>query len=207
MAANAQQALRTLFQTGALSAGEALDLDDIARRLSLDVDDIRGEAAKLEAFGLLEQEADYYVVRSLTPEAIVQFVEMRLDIEVRVAETLARTASSDDIADLRLENEVLRSAALRDERVRFMEVSARFHQLLAERANFLQGARMLQTWEDFQQIVGARALERPEAMLQAIVEHESLIDFIQLGESEQAGKAMREHLQHTLERARDAVAA
>lgn len=207
MSVEAQDALRTLIQTGAITVGDVLIVEDVAARLALPIHDVALAAANLEAFGLLEAAGESYVVRGLDGESVRRFIEMRLEIEVRVVETLARVASGEDIAKLRYENDALRLAALRDERVKFMEVSARFHQTLAERANFLQGARVLRNWEDFQKVVGARALEKPQAMLEAIIEHEDLIGLIESGDSTGAASAMRDHLTRTFDRAREAVAA
>ena len=209
---SAQTLLREFFQTGGLIAGEIVDPVDLAGVLRLPVDDMLRAVANLEAFGLLERldGSRRYRVRRPAPDELLRFMRMRIDIETRVASTLALAAEQSDmsseIATLRTALLLQREIAEQDERVRFLEESAHFHQLLAKTANFLHGARVLRTWEDYQQIVGMRALERPEAMMQAVDEHAALLDFVEDGDADAAAEAMRHHLDRTLQRMEAAVA-
>lgn len=199
---SAQSFLREFMQTGGLVAGEELEPVQLAEALRFPVDDLLVGMANLEAFGLLErvEGARRYRVRRPTPDELLRFMRMRIDIETRVAHTLALTATQSDMDTLRSALEVQRRIARQDERVRFLEESARFHQLLATTANFLHGSRVLRTWEDYQQIIGMRALEQAEAMMQAVHEHEALLQYIESGEAEAASDSMRAHLEKTLNR-------
>lgn len=206
---SAQCVLRELMQTGGLVSGEVLDPVEIASRLPFSVDELLLAMANLEAFGLLERDSigRQYIVRHPEPAEMLRFMHMRLDIEVRVAETLALTATDDDLAFLRCEIELQRKAARLNQKVRFLEASALFHQALAERANFLHGARVLRTWEDYQQVIGMRALQSSAAMLDAVHEHEAFLQLVESRDARGAGEAMKRHLTRTLARLEGAAVA
>ena len=129
-------------------------------------------------------------------------MRMRLDIETRVASTLAITATEADIDVLRSAIAAQRQAAMkRIEPVWFLEEAARFHQLLATTGK-------LSTWCLSPSNVGGLPTDRRNAGIERTErdvgscprQHEDLLQYIEMRDSDAASESMRKHLESTLNR-------
>lgn len=194
----AQRAVRQLLQSGALIAGDSIDVSDLASRLRLDRRSLAIGISNLEADGLVVRTGEgKFTVRAISNEEISEILTLRCGIESRVAERLAAIATEIDLADLRDLVEEQRRAAQVDDKVLFMDHAAEFHCVLAERAKFSHAAEILRNWQDLQRVIGVNALHDRNAMLRVVREHSELLDMIETHQPDEARELLTRHLEAT----------
>lgn len=199
---------------GTVAAGSPLNIDALARDLSVSQTPIREALARLEATGLVRRAAlkGYRVAPLFTERELSDLMDARAVIEPASTYLACSRATSgliaalaDSISDL----EAVAAAPTFTEFHQYWEADERFHNLIAEHSEnrFLQTAyESLGGHVQRFRLFGALGVTDAES---AIAEHTEILAAIERGNPEVARAAMAKHIANVKERThtdREAIA-
>lgn len=191
---------RQIF-AGELQAGARLNELEIARNLGISRAPVRESLRTLEQAGLVVSRKNYGVfVRVVSIEEAREIYQARSYIDAGVGQELARHINARDLARSQEMVERMESAFAADDAATYHELNVAFHERMVE----IAGNRKL--LDIYRKLLNELALYRrhslgqPGAMRSSVEEHRRILAAIQSGDSDAAGKAMRDHIMASAER-------
>ncbi len=218
-AVKAQQRLRELVLAGELPGGSRIAELALVERLGVSRTPIRAALLRLAQEGLLEElPGGGYAVRTFSERDVADAIELRGTIEGLAARMAAeRRAAAVLLAEARevLDgiDAVLAGPALDDAAFEgYVQLNARFHQLLAEMAGSPVLARELErvmrlpfaSPSGFVGVQAGSAAGR-DMLVVAQDQHRQVLEAIEAGEGSRAESIMREHARLARRNLREAV--
>lgn len=196
-----QKEIERQILSGELQAGVRLNEVEIARNLGISRAPVRESLRTLEQAGLVVSRKNYGVfVRVVSIEEAREIYQARSYIDAGVGQELARRINARDLARLQEMVERMESAFAADDAATYHELNVAFHERMVE----IAGNRKL--LEIYRNLLNELALYRrhslgqPGAMRSSVEEHRRILSAIQSGDSDAAGKAMRDHIMASAER-------
>lgn len=185
--------LRERIIRGDLQPGSRISESEIARECGTSRQPVREAFIKLNDEGLLSvrpQRAT--LVRKISIDAVNDARFVREAIEADIAIFLARSRTTEDIAELKRQIKEQKAAA-KNSKDRFMALDETFHRTLAMRAGKEHAWRVVESIKG--QMDRVRFLSLTHFPTDTIVEqHMSIVEAIAEGQAAAAGRAMRKHL-------------
>jgi len=190
-------ALREAIHRGDLPDGAVLNQAAIASHLGVSRVPVREAMRQLQAEGLIDSRAHRLaVVRGLDLERLVEVYDLRALIEGFLAERATPTVDAERLRELRALEVQMREE---DDHARWLELNARFHQLLYESSGAettleladqlrARAERYVRLWNR-----GA-GVHRP---LEVSREHQEILRLVERGDGAGARRAVEEHIRHT----------
>jgi DNA-binding GntR family transcriptional regulator len=194
------EALREAIHRGDLADGAVLNQAAIASHFGVSRVPVREAMRQLQAEGLIDTRAHRLaVVRSLSLDRIVEIYDLRSLLEGYVME---RAVPNIDAARLKKLNALEKEMRTVSDHPRWLELNARFHQMLYEPASAevtlelidqlrARAERYVRLWSK-----GA-GIHRPK---EAGREHAHILKLVEQGDGAGARKAIEEHVRHTRDR-------
>ncbi|MEV1026873.1 GntR family transcriptional regulator [Streptomyces sp. NPDC050264] len=201
------EALLAMLVDGSLEPGQPLRTEALAQHLQVSATPVREALARLEATGMVRRLArrGYRVADVPTREEMAQFVELRLLLEPANAERACARADRALVESLAQTVETQRTAPTGPNYANFkdfLQADWAFHSLIAANTGnpFLEQVfnsfnGYMQRYRAFDQHVISDAQE-------SCSEHSAVLDAFRSGAPEEAGAAMRDHLENLLTRVR-----
>lgn len=196
-----QKEIERQILSGELQAGVRLNELEIARNLGISRAPVRESLRTLEQAGLVVSRKNYGVfVRVVSIEEAREIYQARSYIDAGVGQELARRINARDLARLQEMVERMESAFAADDAATYHELNVAFHERMVE----IAGNRKL--LDIYRKLLNELALYRrhslgqPGAMRSSVEEHRRILAAIQSGDSDAAGKAMRDHIMASAER-------
>ncbi|GAB4255715.1 MAG: GntR family transcriptional regulator [Deferrisomatales bacterium] len=197
----AYESLRDSILSGRLEPGAIYNERALADQLGISKTPVREALLELAAQGLVTFLPRRGVMVNRFSERDIQEVfEVRLAIELAMAEKLARKAPAVDLG--RVEDalrEQERAIASEDPEA-FVEADRRFHVVFGELVDNRRLAAILENVRDLIHVMGREALlagARPE---EVVAEHRRIVDVLRSGDPDAARRAMEEHICRTRDR-------
>lgn len=190
------EALVELVIAGRLSPGQHLVETDLARQLGVSRQPVREALHRLEAEGWVDLRPNQGAfVHVPTDREVDELLDVRELLEVEAARLVARSASKQQVAQLR---EICRrgeAAVEAGDTEAFVTLNNEFHAALS----VIAGNSVL---AELGEIVGRRArwyyrLVAPLREHESSAEHLDLVDAIEAADVEQAAKVARRHIERT----------
>lgn len=189
------EALKTAIMSGALSPGEPLRQDDIARQHGVSKIPVREALLRLEVDGfVLFRKNKGATVRELTATEVLNLLDIRVALECKALElAIPHMAES----DLSVARSVLDDYSHETTAVAWSALNIRFHQSLYDPCG---NEPLLQMISDLRARLGpfvrllvteATGFERPNA------EHREILDACARGDRETAVELLRQHIETT----------
>lgn len=201
--------LAELILSGSIQSGSALPAErELARRFGVSRNVLREATKILQSRGLLSikhgarttvkgvmsQPVQQAVSCALygQDDALIQLTEVRLTLEVAIAELAAQRATNEDIAALR---DIMRDLeAAVGAATRYAELDVEFHRALAEATHNTIFTLMLDS------IAGLLRQSRQLALVHetpatSVLQHQIIFDAVENHDATRAAKAMRRHLE------------
>lgn len=187
--------LRDAILRGHLRPGDRLAEVQLAREFGVSRTPIREAIFRLEAEHFATRVVRRgLVVRTISEEQVLEVYTVRAAFDLLAARLAAEHATVPDRARLHWLNEQIQVAADRAERAHMIELNIQFHEALAEAAHngmLLHFVREIHHWvrryEEATFSVPARAVVN-------IAEHRAMIEAIDRGDSDAAGRLAAEHM-------------
>jgi DNA-binding GntR family transcriptional regulator len=193
-------ALREAIHRGDLADGAVLNQAAIASHFGVSRVPVREAMRQLQAEGLITTRAHRLaVVRTLSLDRIVEIYDLRALLEGYVIE---RAVPNIDAARLKKLNTLEKEMRTVSDHARWLELNARFHQMLYEPAGAevtlelidqlrARAERYVRLWSK-----GA-GIHRPK---EAGREHARILKLVEEGDGAGARQAIEEHIRHTRDR-------
>jgi DNA-binding GntR family transcriptional regulator len=187
-----QELLRRILQ-GELPPGKRLVELHIARDLNTSQGPVREALRELEAMDLITTEPyKGSRVREVTPQDIRDAYVVRASLE-QLAGRLAAPHFKGSVADLRHEADAIRAAARRKDIGTYAVHDVNFHRLIVAGAS---NRILLRTWDSlaFEVRIQLRLSKGSFDLVAAQEAHWRIIDALEKGEGQRAGKLLHEHI-------------
>lgn len=196
-----QKEIERQILSGELQAGARLNELEIARNLGISRAPVRESLRILEQAGLVVSRKNYGVfVRVVSIEEAREIYQARSYIDAGVGQELARRIGARELAELQGSVKRMESAFAAGDAATYHELNVAFHERMVE----IAGNRKL--LDIYRKLLNELALYRrhslgqPGAMRSSVEEHRRILAAIQSGDSDAAGKAMRDHIMASAER-------
>ncbi len=197
--------LRSDILEGRLPPGKWLRQEQIAQEMGVSQMPVREALRELAAEGLVVHEPYRGArINSVSPADAIDLYASRAAIEGLAARAAAHSITPEELAQLKQLTARMKRKLSPKHIVEYRELNRRFHTIIftASRRPFL--IRLLQQlWSTFPSMLldsfgkTARA-PIPGRETDDIEEHQAIIDALQKGDAEAAGRAMQAHLEETL---------
>jgi DNA-binding GntR family transcriptional regulator len=184
------------IRNGTLQPGARLTETEIADRFQISRTPVREAIRRLEAEGLVDhQPRTGAVVRTLDYPEIMELYEMRTVLEGTAARLAARAASPMEIEELVSINDEMAEAVAGVAGRALTRLNRQFHARLLDAARNRFLLRSMAAVENTLLILGPSAMEAPERVQQAVVEHQAVVDALAARDGASAEAAMRAHME------------
>jgi len=194
--------LREAILTGKLEDGERLNSVAIAHHFEVSRVPVREAIRRLEAEGLVRQEAHHRaVVSGLTLERLMELFDLRVRLECYLLE---RSIPATTKADLKRMTSLCDRMDAEDEHMRWLDLNKRFHELLSSRSGAELTIELSQTIRRRSMryvYIESHGLRQQEMAAHrdgsASEEHRMLVDAVGSGEVDKAVRILAEHIEST----------
>ncbi|MHC0054705.1 GntR family transcriptional regulator [Actibacterium sp. D379-3] len=188
-----------------IEPGQRITIDEIAQKLEVSQTPVREALSRLEAEGLVRRipNVGYCVADALTPDQVAEMYELRQLIEPFALRRACERMSEEDMAKMtevqrRTRRMFVEGRANRFEN--FIELDSAFHKLIAKGSGNVFVSELIDRAHD--QLQFFRLLFDANLSLDAINEHDAVLDALIARDAPQAEAAMRIHLENANARVR-----
>lgn len=191
-------ALRAMVQRGELQPGARINVGELARRLDISPTPVREAVRMLQAEGILVYSPHRGAhVAEIPASELEDTYLIRKALEGLATELAAERLTEGEIAHLRAMGNEMAVAVATGRREVLRELNDDFHLMIYRAARSPRLLRLiLSVW---QAAPGDTFLVIPERGVRSVQEHEPILAALERRAAAEAGAAMREHVQHSLE--------
>jgi DNA-binding GntR family transcriptional regulator len=196
----AYAALKSRIASGVLSPGALLSERQLAQSLKMSKTPVHAALERLEAEGLVTVSAQQgFVVRSITPEEIVDHFELRAALETYVVARLAGKLTAAQARQMKRNLADHRRALRQGDIAEHIRIDSEFHILLCECYGNKEITRaMCQIRVKLHRVMYHISTRFPERMSGALTEHEAIASSLVSGDGQAASEMMSTHLRNGL---------
>ncbi len=196
-----QDTLRDAIFGGALRAGEALSVPELARRLNVSRSPVREAVLALVAQGLaVEQPRRGVVVATIAEQDLVAIHEVREFLEAGAARLAAARIDEAGIERLRRILAEQKRAVNDKDAAGYFRTNSQLHGAIAAAAGNPRLEQILRTLENQMRIALNRAANDERHIRAGYAEHRHVVDAIAKRDEDAAEQAMRTHIASTIAR-------
>ncbi len=195
---------RQIF-SGELSAGDRLNELEIARKLGVSRAPVRESLRTLEQAGLVVRRKNYGVyVRVVSIEEVAEIYQARACIDAGVGMELARSIKAAQFSELQRMVEKMETACAAGKTSSYHELNVVFHERMVEMTGNRKLLEIYRRLLSELSLYRSHSLGQPGAMQRSLSEHRGFLESFRRGDSDAAGKAMRDHILASGERMQQA---
>jgi DNA-binding GntR family transcriptional regulator len=195
-------ALREAIVGKRLLPGDRLAEEQLARQFGVSRTPVREALLRLETERFAARVARRgLVVRPVPEREVLEVYAVRAALDGLAASLAAEQATPPDRARLRWINEQIADAAGEADFAKMAELNIELHEALCEAAHNDMLLHFMRQIHDWVRRFGESdtTFSRPGRAPEAIAEHEGMIDAIEVGDAEGAGRLAREHMNRARE--------
>jgi DNA-binding GntR family transcriptional regulator len=196
----AYNTLREAILAGHLRPGDRLGEEQLAREFGVSRTPIREAIFRLEAehFAIRVVRRGL-VVRTIPEEQVLEVYTVRASLDRLAARLAAEHATVPDRARLHWLNEQIRVAAERGDHSYMAELNIQFHEAMCEAAHNGMLLHFMREIHDWVRRFGETTFSRPGRAVAAIAEHRAIVEAVDRGDAEAAGKLASDHMNRARE--------
>ncbi|MDQ3810868.1 MAG: GntR family transcriptional regulator [Chloroflexota bacterium] len=192
--------LRQAVLTGHLRPGDRLAEEQLAREFGVSRTPIREAIFRLEAEHFATRiERRGLVVRSISEDEVLEVYSVRAALDELAAKLAAEHATVPDRARLHWLNDQLQAAARRGEYAHMADVNILFHEAICEAAHNEMLLHFMREIHNWVRRFPETTFSWPGRASAALTEHRSIIDAIDRGDAEEAGRLAADHMNRARE--------
>lgn len=189
--------LKDDIRSGALTRGERVREETVAKALGVSRTPVREALARLQARGLLEITASGLVVATISRAQTLELYAMREVLEGSAARFAAQHAAPSEIALMRTLCDAFPEAF--GDPPRLARLNARLHGAILDAAHNRYLVRMLEELSDALALLPGTTFELPERGPLAVEEHAAILEAVAARDPDRAEQAARAHIQRAQE--------
>jgi DNA-binding GntR family transcriptional regulator len=192
--------LREAILAGHLRPGDRLGEEQLAREFGVSRTPIREAIFRLEAEHFaIRLVRRGLVVRTIPEEQVLEVYAVRAALDQLAATLAAEHATVPERARLHWLNEQFQAAAERFEHSYMADLNIQFHEALCEAAHNGMLLHFVRQIHDWVRRFGETTFSRPGRAGAAVAEHRAIIEAIDQGDAEAAGRLAAEHMSRARE--------
>lgn len=193
------QALKKEILCGNYGPGTVLNERRLCEELGISRTPVREALQMLAQDGWLQTETyKGAVVREVDPAYLMDVAKIRSTLEIMSAKEATRHVTREDLDYLRGEHERQAMTIEPFDVDGFMECDRNFHNRIYQMTHNTELIRLLQNYYDIFQFLGSKAaMNSPGRPLDALAEHQAVLDALAERDPQKAEAAMTEHMKNT----------
>lgn len=192
------QLIREEIFDGRLSAGARLKVSEIAKRFGTSTNPAREALQVLEGEGLVTIEPNRGAsVREISEDMLQNVFDLKIVLWEYVARGFVESASSDEIAQLRRHQEDCEKAVENGDEVAFRQANLAFHGCIVENHHNSEAVSIIRKHDGWLQALSKSDPPTLAQMRRSNAEHWRIVEAVEKGEAEEAGRMIKEHLVNT----------
>lgn len=203
------EAMHTAIMSGELPAGHHLRIRDIAAQLGTSVMPVREAIRRLEENGLAESLPHRgAVVKSLTPEELLDIYTVRRLLEIEATRQGAEHSTAEDLAAMESELKAIEQALGADQSVAYLNHDENLLSVVYAASGNPVLLNTIQTlWQRCRpyKIVGVKGDQRSMGQHELVMFQQRLVEAVRAGDPEEAVAATAGSLDAAIQRIRDAL--
>jgi DNA-binding GntR family transcriptional regulator len=200
-------ALREAIVSGALSPGERLVEEDLAKQFGIGRTAVRTTLVRLEHDGLVNRQRHRGAsVRRVSEGEAVEILEARAALESLAVRRAAARATRSEVRELRAILTQMRKLLVKGDLLAISERNATLHRRLLEISGHETAQRICGTLHSQMVRFQFRTILVPGRPERSLAEHGAIVEAVAQGDPDAAERAMRRHLGHVTEALREAAA-
>ncbi|EPX83609.1 GntR family transcriptional regulator [Salipiger mucosus] len=190
--------LREEIFGGQLMAGTRLKVSEVAKRYGTSTNPAREALQVLEGEGLVTIEPNRGAsVRGISEDMLLNVFELKIVLWEYVAKGFVESASSDEIAQLRRHQEDCEKAVQACDEIGFREANLAFHGCIVDSHHNTEAVSIIRKHDSWLQALSKSDPPTLAQMRRSSAEHWRIVEAVEKGEAEEAGRAIKEHLVNT----------
>jgi DNA-binding GntR family transcriptional regulator len=196
----AYSTLRQAILVGQLRPGDRLGEEQLAREFGVSRTPIREAIFRLEAERFATRQVRRgLIVRGIPEEQVLEVFTVRAALDQVAASIAAQSATAPERARLRWINEQIEARTQQSGHSDIRELTMQFHEALAECAHNTVLLQMVGQLLDSTRRFGPTTFSLPGRASVAIAEHRALLEAIDNGNADLAGRLAAEHITNARE--------
>lgn len=173
-------------------SGEVLTENTLAKQLGISRTPVRDALKQLHAEGLCMTTSDNkFVVPSLSTQSVLERYVVREALEATAARAAAQHARDFEIASLR--NQILQQRSAADDPEQLAQLNRLFHQSIHRMSRNVYLGKVMEGIQVFMLLLNTNEYDVAGRSVQALIEHEELVEAIARRDPDAAESASRRH--------------
>jgi DNA-binding GntR family transcriptional regulator len=190
--------LRTSITTGELEPGRLYSVGEFAERLEVSATPVREAVVNLANVGLVEIVRNRgFLVPDLTDQDLDEILQVRLFLEVPAIEQVAGRVPAETLTACHEHVRACKEAAEQGALIGFLDSDRAFHLTLIGSLGNRRLVEVLRGMRDQTRLYGLRDLAARGQLVASALEHETLLDAVEAGDTARARAEITRHLAHT----------
>jgi DNA-binding GntR family transcriptional regulator len=190
--------IREEIFAGRLAAGARLKVSEIATRYGTSTNPAREALQVLEGEGLVTIEPNRGAsVRGISEDMLLNVFELKIVLWEYVARGFVESATSEEIAQLRRHQEDCEAAVAIGDEEGFRQANLAFHSCIVENHHNTEAVAIIRKHDSWLQALSKSDPPTLAQMRRSSAEHWRIVNAVEKGEAEEAGRAIKEHLVNT----------
>ncbi|WP_209125643.1 GntR family transcriptional regulator [Alkalihalobacillus sp. BA299] len=190
--------LKSSILLGKISTGDFIQERSIAEQLGVSRTPVREALKRLEFEGWLETIPwKGVIVKEIEEQDVIEVFQCRLANEIFVIKHITPNITDEQLDDLQNIFDNMKIALTENNSDEFIHEDRKFHMYLAQLTNNSRLIQFLDNLSDQMLRLGIRAITRESRTVETLEEHEKLLLALKRRSTEEAVKAMEEHIYQT----------
>jgi DNA-binding GntR family transcriptional regulator len=192
------QLIREEIFSGRLMAGARLKVSDIAKRYGTSTNPAREALQVLEGEGLVTISPNRGAsVREINEDLLQNVFDLKIVLWAYIVKSFVESATPDEIANLRCKQEECEEAVRKGDYVAYHKANVAFHNLIVDHHFNSEAVAIIRKHDRWLQALSKSDPLNLAQMRRSVAEHWRIVEAVEGGQTEEAARAIEEHLMNT----------
>jgi len=192
------QLIREEIFSGEVTAGARLKVSEIAKRYGTSTNPAREALQVLEGEGLVTITPNRGAkVREINDDMLQNVFDLKIVLWAYIVKSFVESATPDEIADLRCHQEHCEEAVLKGDYAAYHKANLAFHDFIVDHHFNSEAVAIIRKHDRWLQALSKSEPLNFAQMRRSVAEHWRIVEAVEKGETEEAARAIEEHLLST----------
>lgn len=192
------QLIREEIFDGRVTAGARLKVSDIAKRYGTSTNPAREALQVLEGEGLVTITPNRGArVREINEDMLQNVFDLKIILWAYIVKSFVESATPDEIAELRRHQEQCETAVHNGDYAAYHKANLAFHDFMVDHHFNSEAVAIIRKHDRWLQALSKSDPLNLAQMRRSVAEHWRIVEAVENGETEEAARAIEEHLTNT----------
>lgn len=192
------QLIREEIFDGRVTAGARLKVSDIAKRYGTSTNPAREALQVLEGEGLVTITPNRGArVREINEDMLQNVFDLKIILWAYIVKSFVESATPDEIAELRRHQEQCETAVQNGDYAAYHKANLAFHDFMVDHHFNSEAVAIIRKHDRWLQALSKSDPLNLAQMRRSVAEHWRIVEAVENGETEEAARAIEEHLTNT----------